>query len=161
MPAISRRSGFGLAIGGLVALSGCTQMEKRPPAAAAPAAPPPAAPPPAAVAPPAAPQTAAAPVARPRARGAALRRAFTPSDWAMYRDCVNKTMSAPGTGREWRWHNPQSGNGGFMATTSPQVAIRGQACRNFEETITLSDGRRESLNGRAGKRADGSWEIVA
>jgi surface antigen len=89
-----------------------------------------------------------------------MRRAFTPSDWAMYRDCINKTMNAP-TGREWRWHNPQSGNGGFMATTSPQVVIRGQACRNFEETITLSDGRRESLNGRACKRSDGSWEIVA
>jgi surface antigen len=153
MHMISRRSGLSLMIGGLAALSGCSQVENRPPAPAA-AAPP-------ATPPPAAPRAAPAPAARPEARGAVFRRAFTPSDWAMYRDCINKTMNAPGTGREWRWHNPQSGNGGFMATTSRPAMVRGQTCRNFEETITLSDGRRESLNGRACKRADGSWEIVA
>ena len=155
MRPISRRSSFGFAIGGLAVLGGCAQTDQRPPAAATPA--PPAPPAPAQAAPAAA--APAAPANR-RVAGAAMRRAFTPSDWALYRDCINKTMNAP-TGREWRWHNPQSGNGGFMATTSPSVTIRGRACRNFEETITLSDGRRESLNGRACKRADGGWDIVA
>ena len=48
-----------------------------------------------------------------------------------------------------------------ITPTSPLQRQAGQTCRTFNETVTLKDGRSEQLNGRACKKADGSWEIVA
>jgi surface antigen len=152
MNSISRRSAFGV-LGGsaaAVALFGCAQDASRTAAPAPPQASPAAAP----SATPAQPWT-------PTAAGAELRAAFTESDRALYQDCINKTMRAP-VGRVWRWRNPQSGNGGSMVPTSAaQAASSGQICRSFRETITLKDGRAETLTGQACQRADGSWNIVA
>jgi surface antigen len=153
MNSMTRRSTFGLLGGSAVALTvfGCAQDAER---SAAPA-------PPAASPPPASPSAAPSLPWTPTAAGAELRAAFTESDRALYQDCINKTMRAP-VGRVWRWRNPQSGNGGSMAPTSaPQVASNGQTCRSFNETITLNNGRTETLNGQACQRADGSWSIVA
>jgi surface antigen len=133
-----------------LAVFGCSQYSDR---AAAPAMP--------AGSPPTSPRAAPPASSAPQAAGAELRAAFTDSDRVLYQDCINKTMRAP-VGRVWRWRNPQSGNGGSMAPTSaPQVASNGQTCRSFNETITLNNGRTETLNGQACQRADGSWSIVA
>jgi hypothetical protein len=161
MTEISRRSACHTLLGASLSLAafGCAQDEARTPA------PPPQPSPGAAPSPSAAPAPEAAPSPRaapsPQANEpAALRRAFTASDRAMYRDCLNKTMRAP-TGRVWRWRNPESGNGGSMAASSPPQQAAGQTCRSFTETITLRDGRTNTFNGRACQRADGSWDIAA
>ena len=69
-------------------------------------------------------------------------------------------MIAP-MGQPQTWSNPQSGNRGTVTPTSQ--AYRGgdgRQCRNFSETITLKDGKSETVNGRRCKNADGSWEFV-
>ena len=149
MTDISRRTTVRAFLGAGISLAafGCTQQQSAPPAAAPPAA---AAPPPAAPAAPFPPQAA----------GGELRRAFTPSDIALYRDCINKTMRAP-VNRVWRWSNPESGNSGSMAAITPPEAAAGQTCRSFRETITLKDGRTDTIIGRACQKADGSWDISA
>jgi surface antigen len=62
------------------------------------------------------------------------------------------------------WENPQTGNRGTIKPTSAVYRGTGNVsnrnCRNFTETITLKDGRTETINGRRCQNADGSWEFV-
>jgi hypothetical protein len=90
-----------------------------------------------------------------------LKAQFTPGDREMNRKCFNKTMSEAPNGKTWDWKNPKSGNSGTVTPTSPLKREAGQACRTFNETVTLKDGRTETINGRACKKADGSWEVTA
>jgi surface antigen len=36
----------------------------------------------------------------------------------------------------------------------------GRVCRNFDETVTLKDGRTEKISARACRSRDGSWSIA-
>jgi surface antigen len=96
---------------------------------------------------------------KPGANG--LKAQFTPADREMNRKCINKTLSEAPNGKTWTWKNPKTGNGGTVTPTSPLQRQAGQTCRTFNESVTLKDGRSEQLSGRACKKADGSWEIVA
>ncbi len=89
-----------------------------------------------------------------------LASALDPSDAELLRYCERETMKAP-TGKAWAWRNPKTGNSGTMTATTPLTRVAGgPQCRSFSETITLKDGRSETIRGRRCQHADGSWEIV-
>lgn len=90
-----------------------------------------------------------------------LKAQLTPGDREMNRKCINKTLSEAPKGATWNWKNPKTGNSGTITPTSPLQRQAGQTCRTFNETVTLKDGRTETINGRACKKADGSWEVMA
>ncbi len=88
-----------------------------------------------------------------------MRRALTPEDNAQRQKCVNWTMKGP-TGKTWTWQNTKTGTRGTMKPTSNGRQVAGRVCREFNELITLKDGRSETIDGRACQRADGSWEVM-
>jgi surface antigen len=93
-------------------------------------------------------------------RGTGLKAQLTPSDREMNRKCINKTMNEAPTGKTWSWKNPKTGNGGTVTPTSPRAREGAEVCRNFNETVTLKDGRSEQISGRACKKPDGSWSVA-
>ena len=103
--------------------------------------------------------TPGTPDTKPRTHG--LKAELTAGDREMNRKCINKTMTEAPTGATWKWNNPKTGNGGTVKPTTPATRHSGETCRDFTETLTLKDGRTETVNGRACRKADGSWSIVA
>lgn len=99
-----------------------------------------------------------APGTAPRTTG--LKAQLTPADREMNRKCINKTLNEAPTGKTWSWKNPKTGNGGTVTPTSPRTRDGAEVCRNFNETVTLKDGRSEQINGRACKKPDGSWSVA-
>lgn len=93
--------------------------------------------------------------------GRNLKRMLTAEDRAINGKCIAKTMNEAPTGAVWKWNNPKTGNGGAVTPTAKTARHAGQLCRDFKETITLKDGRSETVSGRACKNADGSWNVVA
>lgn len=89
-----------------------------------------------------------------------IKAAFTAEDHEINRKCIEKTMREAPTGATWKWHNPKSGNGGTVRPTSKAARHAGRVCRNFEEKVTLKDGRSETIQGRACRNRDGSWAIA-
>jgi surface antigen len=92
--------------------------------------------------------------------GSGLKAHFTAADRDMNRKCIAKTLNEAPTGKTWNWKNPKSGNGGTVTPTSPRVNEGGRVCRNFDETVTLKDGRTEKISARACRSRDGSWSIA-
>jgi surface antigen len=95
--------------------------------------------------------------------GSEIGRRLDERDRMMYAQAAQAAAESQsmGSGATQTWVNPQSGNRGTVTPTS--AAYRGndgRQCRNFSETITLKDGKSETINGRRCKNADGSWEFV-
>jgi hypothetical protein len=88
-----------------------------------------------------------------------LKAFLTPADRDMNSKCINKTLTEAPTGRTWNWSNPKTGNKGSVTPTTRAQRHNGQTCRNFRETITLKDGRSETVESRACRNADGGWTI--
>ena len=97
----------------------------------------------------------------PKPGASGLKAQFTPGDIEMNRKCINKTLSEAPAGKTWSWKNPKSGNGGTVTPTSALKREAGETCRTFNETVTLKDGRTETIAARACKKADGSWQLTA
>jgi surface antigen len=92
--------------------------------------------------------------------GSGLKAQLTPGDREMNRKCIDKTLNEAPTGKTWSWKNPKTGNGGTVTPTSPRRREGAGLCRNFDETVTLKDGRSEKISGHACKKRDGSWSIA-
>jgi surface antigen len=93
--------------------------------------------------------------------GSEIGRRLDERDRMMYAAAAAQAAETQPVGRPASWANPQSGNRGTITPTSQTYAgTDGRQCRNFQETITLKDGRSETVNGRRCKNADGSWEFV-
>lgn len=93
--------------------------------------------------------------------GSEIGRRLDERDRMMYAQATAYAAERQPVGQPATWQNPQSGNRGTVTPTSQ--AYRGgdgRQCRNFSETITLKDGKTETINGRRCKNADGSWEFV-
>ena len=93
--------------------------------------------------------------------GSEIGRRLDERDRQMYAQTATYAAESAPMGQPQTWSNPQSGNRGTVTPTSQ--AYRGgdgRQCRNFSETITLKDGKSETVNGRRCKNADGSWEFV-
>lgn len=61
------------------------------------------------------------------------------------------------TGRSTRWVNPDTGYRYDVMPTSTYQSAAGQPCRNYTMQAVI-DGRNETINGTACRRADGTWE---
>jgi surface antigen len=74
---------------------------------------------------------------------------------------ADTAMTYGSTGRPRRWHNPKSGNRGTITPTTAKYKHKntGRVCRKFRETITLSSGKSETINGERCQKPDGSWEF--
>jgi len=92
--------------------------------------------------------------------GSEIGRRLDERDRQMYAEAAIRAADSGPVGRPQTWENPQSGNRGTITPTSQVYrGGNGRECRNFSETITLKDGRSETINGRRCKNADGSWEF--
>jgi len=93
--------------------------------------------------------------------GSEIGRRLDERDRQMYAQTATYAAESGPVGQQQVWTNPQSGNRGTVTPTSQTYAGNdGRQCRNFQETITLKDGKTETVNGRRCKNADGSWEFV-
>lgn len=63
-------------------------------------------------------------------------------------------------GTTWSWKKPKIGNSGTVTPTSKAERAANDMCRSFTETITLRDGRTETINGNAYNNPNGSWTIA-
>lgn len=94
--------------------------------------------------------------------GAALDR----TDREMAHLNAQQAMERGRTGRRHRWHNPRSGNRGTVAPTSPPYRMKDRRgriwrCRDFTETVELSNGRTETVNGRRCRTRSRPWTVAA
>lgn len=93
--------------------------------------------------------------------GSEIGRRLDERDRQMYAQTAVYAAESGQVGQSQSWSNPQSGNHGTITPTSQVYrGNNGRECRNFSETITLKDGKSETVNGRRCKNADGSWEFV-
>jgi surface antigen len=93
--------------------------------------------------------------------GSEIGRRLDERDRMMYAQTATYAAESGPVGQQQTWSNPQSGNRGTVTPTSQTYAgSDGRQCRNFSETITLKDGKTETVNGRRCRNADGSWEFV-
>lgn len=93
--------------------------------------------------------------------GAALDR----KDREMAHLNAHRAMRHGRTGHSRAWRNPRTGNGGIVTPTSPPYRAKrgpakGRVCRNFTETVTLADGRSETVSGRRCRTHSGAWGVV-
>jgi surface antigen len=95
----------------------------------------------------------------PRAGKGDLLRQLTPDDEKIHQRCVRTTMTGR-TGKVYRWKNPKTGNSGEITPTAKPQRVAGRACRDFRETVTMRDGRSETISGRRCQNPDGSWDFV-
>ncbi len=71
---------------------------------------------------------------------------------------ANTAMTYGSTGRPRAWHNPKSGNRGTITPTTAKYRNNGRVCRKFNETITLANGKSDTVSGERCQKPDGSWE---
>jgi surface antigen len=93
--------------------------------------------------------------------GSEIGRRLDERDRQMYAQTAVYAAESGQVGQSQTWQNPQSGNRGTITPTSQVYrGSNGRECRDFSETITLKDGKSETVKGRRCKNADGSWEFV-
>jgi len=71
---------------------------------------------------------------------------------------IRTSYRAP-LGETIRWNNPDSGNYGTVTPTKDGTSSKGNYCREFQQSVTIS-GRTEQAYGVACRQPDGSWRIV-
>ncbi|MBX3446611.1 MAG: glycine zipper 2TM domain-containing protein [Parvibaculaceae bacterium] len=62
------------------------------------------------------------------------------------------------TGQPQRWHNPQSGNYGYVEPGHSYQSAGGY-CREYSQTVYIG-GQPQNAYGTACRQPDGSWQIV-
>lgn len=87
--------------------------------------------------------------------GASLDRA----DRNYYSRTLQNSFETTTTGTTSKWINPDSGNSGTVTPTRTFKTNSGQFCREFTQSIVISNEREEAF-GTACRQADGSWKIV-
>lgn len=79
-------------------------------------------------------------------------------DRLLQRQAAQEARVAP-IGEEITWRNPDTGNAGSYTPVREGRTGSGRYCRMFEQEIMV-DGRRETAEGVACQRGDGSWEVM-
>lgn len=98
--------------------------------------------------------------------GSRIGASLDNQDRAMADSNAQEAMERGRTGRRHGWRNKYSGNRGFVTPTSPPYRLkdrRGRVwrCRDFTETVELSDGRTETVEGRRCKTKGRPWSVAA
>ncbi len=92
--------------------------------------------------------------------GNRIGRRLDRADRAYAEQNADRAMDQP-TGTTSSWSNENSGNSGSVTPTSaPYKDQQQRVCRDFSETVTLADGKSETITGKRCQKPDGSWEFV-
>ncbi len=70
-----------------------------------------------------------------------------------------KALETGSSGQSVEWHNPDSGNYGYVTPERAFKNDQGQYCREYTQTIVVG-GKQEKAYGKACRKPDGQWEIV-
>ena len=93
--------------------------------------------------------------------GNRIGRQLDRRDRAYAQQNADRAMESGETGTTSSWRNENSGNYGSVTPTSaPYRDPNQRLCRDFSETVTLADGKSETIRGRRCQKPDGSWEFV-
>lgn len=63
------------------------------------------------------------------------------------------------SGQRSNWHNPDSGNRGWVEPEPAYQNTYGQYCREYTQTVVIG-GEEQQGYGKACRQPDGTWEIV-
>ena len=87
--------------------------------------------------------------------GASLDRA----DQAYAQQAAQHAITAP-TGTTSSWQNQKTGHSGtYTPTSGVYTDSQGRQCRNMKQTITLENGKTETVTVKGCQNKDGSWEF--
>jgi len=91
--------------------------------------------------------------------GGSMGRSMDERDRRAYAHASHQAFEYGRSGQPSYWHNPDSGNHGYVAPQPAYERAPGEYCREYQQTITVG-GRKEEGYGTACRRPDGTWEII-
>ncbi len=91
--------------------------------------------------------------------GNAVGRSMDERDRQYYARARYDALEYGPSGRPSYWHNPDSGNHGYVTPSPAYERAPGEYCREYQQTITVG-GRAEQAYGTACRQPDGTWQIV-
>lgn len=91
--------------------------------------------------------------------GNAVGRSMDVRDQRAYGRAQYQALEYGPSGEPEYWHNPDSGNYGYVTPAPAYERGPGQYCREYQQTITVG-GRAEKAYGTACRQPDGTWQIV-
>lgn len=89
-----------------------------------------------------------------------VTEALDAEDWAARAQALLNALETNKTGESANWSNPASGHLGTATPTRTYTAKSGTACREYQQTVTVS-GETEISHGTACRQEDGAWQTVA
>jgi len=93
--------------------------------------------------------------------GTQVGKALDERDRRMAERNAANSMTYGETGTTSTWNNPNTGNQGEVTPTSGKYrGNQGRVCRDFQEKVTLANGKSETITGTRCQKPDGSWEFI-
>lgn len=90
--------------------------------------------------------------------GSSVGKSLDRADQAYIYRAQSTAFTTP-IGHQINWHNPQSGHSGSIIPVRDGSSVRGEHCREFQQTIYI-DGNQHQAHGSACRQSDGTWRIV-
>ena len=91
--------------------------------------------------------------------GSSVGRKLDDADRRAMRSAHINAFENSRSGQRSTWHNPDSGNRGWVEPEPAYQNTYGQYCREYTQTIFVA-GQEQQGYGKACRKQDGSWEIV-
>lgn len=91
--------------------------------------------------------------------GNQIGQSLDKADLVYYEKTTRNSLEYNPTGVTSTWRNPDSGNYGRVTPKSTYIS-QGRNCREFTQEVFIGGVKRQAF-GKACRRDDGSWEIVA
>ncbi|MSP67587.1 MAG: glycine zipper 2TM domain-containing protein [Alphaproteobacteria bacterium] len=91
--------------------------------------------------------------------GSEVGKSLDRADKLHMQKTTQTSLETTRSGTVTSWANPDSGHSGTVTPAQAYTASNGQACRNFEQTVTV-EGKTERATGTACRQPDGSWRVV-
>lgn len=91
--------------------------------------------------------------------GGAIGNRMDATDRREANKAARQALESAPVGTTTSWHNPDSGNSGTIMPTRTYQAQNGEYCREYRQTVTISDETQEAY-GTACRQPDGKWRIV-
>lgn len=90
--------------------------------------------------------------------GNSIGQSLDRADKAFMHRAQNTAYNTP-IGQQINWHNPESGHSGSVIPVREGTSVRGQHCREFQQTIYIAGNQHQGY-GTACKQNDGTWRIT-
>jgi surface antigen len=91
--------------------------------------------------------------------GGEVGKSLDRADRLAMQDTTQRSLETAPTRQPTQWRNPDTGNYGSVTPTRTFQSASGEACREYQQTITVG-GRTEEGYGTACRQPDGTWKIV-